>query len=227
MSAAGPASLAWPAGRRLLLMRHGETYTPLPDTPLAGAEADPEVPLTERGLERVREVAGWMASIHIEAAYSSSFDRSRVTAELVAAPHRLEVTPIDALRELALYPPPGGTLLDVARRYVALVRELQEKPASEVQLDCGRTLATVLEGALAAIHGALTRASGTVLVVAHGGINRFLLGHWLGMPPARSIAIEQNFACVNVVEFARGGHAWVRALNCTLHDPLKLDSAGI
>jgi len=208
-------------------MRHGETYAPLPDTPLAGPEEDPRVPLTERGAERVREVAGWMASLPIEAVYSSSFDRSRATAELVAAPHGLEVTQLDALRELALYPPPGGTLLDVARRYVALVRELQHKPTSEVKLDCGRSLAAVLDGALAVIHEALLGASGTVLVVAHGGLNRFLLGHWLGMPSARSIAIEQNFACVNVVEFARGGHAWVRAVNCTLHDPLKLDSAGI
>lgn len=217
----------WPSNRRLLLMRHGETYAPLPDTQLAGPDQDPRVPLTERGRARVREVAAWMAALSIDAAYSSSFDRSRETAELVAAPHGLDVMPVDALRELALYPPPGGTLLDVARRYLALVRDLQERPASEVRLDCGRSLEEVVEGALGAIRGALERSSGGVLVVAHGGLNRFLLGHWLGMAPARAVAIEQSFACVNVVEFARGGHAWVRALNCTLHDPLKLDTAGI
>jgi broad specificity phosphatase PhoE len=208
-------------------MRHGETYVPLPGTPLAGPAEDPRVALTERGRDRVREIAAWMAPIGIEAAYSSSYDRSRETAELVAAPHGLTVTAVDALRELALYPPPGGTLLDVARRYLTLVRELQEKPAAEVRLDCGRSLEDVVDGALSAVSEMLERASGTVLVVAHGGINRFLLGHFLGMPPARAIAIEQNFACVNVVEFARGGHAWVRALNCTLHDPLKIDASGI
>jgi phosphoserine phosphatase len=217
----------WPSNRRLLLMRHGETYAPLPDTRLAGPDQDPSVPLTERGRERVREVAAWMAPVAIDAAYSSSYDRSRETAELVAAPHGLGVTPVEALRELALYPPPGGTLIDVARRYLTLVRDLQERPASDVQLDCGRSLAEIVDAALGAIRSALERSSGTVLVVAHGGINRFLLGHWLGMAPARAIAIEQNFACVNVVEFARGGHAWVRALNCTLHDPLKLEAAGI
>ena len=208
-------------------MRHGETYAPLPETRLAGPDQDPSVPLTERGRERVREVAAWMAPVTIDAAYSSSYDRSRETAELVAAPHGLGVTPVDALRELALYPPPGGTLIDVARRYLTLVRDLQERHASDVRLDCGRSLAEIVDAALGAIRGALERSSGTVLVVAHGGINRFLLGHWLGMAPARAIAIEQNVACVNVVEFARGGHAWVRALNCTLHDPLKLEAAGI
>jgi len=208
-------------------MRHGETYTPLPDVRVAGRDEDPRVTLTERGRERVREVAAWMAPIAIGAAFSSSYHRSRETAELVAAPHGLGVTPIDALCELALYPPPGGTLLDVARRYLALVRDLQERPPSEVRLDCGRSLAEIVDAALDALREALASSSGTVLVVAHGGLNRFLLGHWLGMAPARAIAIEQNFACVNVVEFARGGHAWVRALNCTLHDPLKADAAGI
>jgi broad specificity phosphatase PhoE len=208
-------------------MRHGETYTPQPDARLAGRDEDPRVPLTERGRERVREVAAWMAPIAIDAVYSSSYDRSRETAALIAAPHGLGVTPIEALRELALYPPPGGTLIDVARRYLALVRDLRERPAAEVRLDCGRSLAEIVDAALEVIRSALASSSGTVLVVAHGGINRFLLGHWLGMAPARAIAIEQNFACVNVVEFARGGHAWVRALNCTLHDPLKIDAAGI
>jgi len=217
----------WPGNRRLLLMRHGETYAPKPDTQLAGPEQDPRVPLTEAGRGAVREVAAWMAPMAIEAVYSSSYDRSRETAELVAAPHGLGVTPVDALCELALYPPPGGTLLDVARRYLALVRDLQERPASEVRLDCGRSLAEIIDGALAAVRSALECSRGTVLVVAHGGLNRFLLGHWLGMSPARAIAIEQNFACVNVIEFARGGHAWVRALNCTLRDPLKTDAPGI
>jgi len=73
----------------------------------------------------------------------------------------------------------------------------------------------------------IERATGTVLVVAHGGLNRFLLAHWLGMPPSRAIGIEQNFACVNVVEFVGSGRPWVRAVNVTLHDPLKGESPGI
>jgi hypothetical protein len=32
---------------------------------------------------------------------------------------------------------------------------------------------------------------------------------------------------VNVVEFTRGGVPWVRTLNATLHDPLKLSAPGI
>lgn len=219
--------MSWPAGRRILLMRHGETYEPQPETRLPGPDEDPQLPLTERGRERLADVARWMSALPIEAAYSSTYLRSRETAQIVAGPHGLDVAPLEALKELALYGPPGGTLGDVARRYIALIRDLQEKPEHEVTLDCGRSLGQVVDGAVDALREVAERSRGTVLVVAHGGLNRFLLGRWLGMPAERAIGIEQNFACVNVVQFAPGGHPWVRAINCTLHDPLKLGSAGI
>ena len=217
----------WPVGRRLLLLRHGETYEPRLDAPMPGAGDDPQLPLTERGRDRLREVATWIAKAPIEHAYASPFLRAQQTAAIVTQPHGLEIGTLDALAELPLYPPPGGTLRDVAHRYIELVRDLAERAPHEVLLDGERSLGSILDVALAAIRVTMEAATGTVLIVAHGGLNRFLLGHWLGIPPARAIGIEQNFACVNVVEFVGSGHPWVRALNITLHDPLKSDSRGI
>lgn len=208
-------------------MRHGETYEPRLDAPMAGPDEDPVLPLTPRGRERLGEIATWIASAKIEAAYASPFTRARETAEIVAAPHGLEVGTLAPLRELPLYPPAGGTLRDVAVRYIALMNDLTQRPIHEVPLDGGQSLGHVLDEALGALHEVVERASGTVLVVAHGGLNRFLLGHWLGMPPERAIGIEQNFACVNVIEFVGSGRPWVRALNVTLHDPLKGEAHGV
>jgi broad specificity phosphatase PhoE len=207
-------------------MRHGETYEPRPDARLPGADEDPHLPLTPRGRERLAEVSRWLAETPIAASFSSPYLRSRETARIVGAPHGLEPTPLDGLRELAIHPEPGGTLGDVARRYVELIRDLAQKSEYDVRLDCGRSLGAVVDGALDAVRQALDGSAGTLLVVAHGGLNRFLLGRWLGMPAVRAIAIEQNFACVNVVEFVGSGHPWVRAVNCTLHDPLKLGDPG-
>jgi broad specificity phosphatase PhoE len=217
----------WPKGRRLLLMRHGETYEPRLDAVMPTAETDPALPLTERGRERLHDVAAWLSKVPIEAVYASPFTRAQETARLVTAPHGLPVGTLDAIHELPLYGPPGGTLQDVAHRYITLMRDLANKPLAEVPLDGPKALGPFLDAALAQIHAAVERAQGTLLVVAHGGLNRFLLGHWLGMPPERAIAIEQNFACLNVVEFVGSGRPWVRALNVTLHDPLKLEAPGI
>jgi broad specificity phosphatase PhoE len=219
--------LRWPSGRRLFLMRHGETYEPHPDTVVPGRNENPQLPLTPRGRERLAEVARWMAKLPIEAAYASPYRRSQDTARIVVEPHGLPVGTIDAIKELEVHPPEGGTMGDVARRYLALVRELAEKGEHEVRLDCGRSLGEIVDTALAEIRDALERSQGPLLVVAHGGLNRFLLGRWLGMPALRAIALEQNFACVNIVEFIGSGHPWVRSVNATFHDPFKLDAPGI
>ena len=58
-------------------------------------------------------------------------------------------------------------------------------------------------------------------MVAHGGLNRFLLTGFLGLPLHRFLAVDQDFACVNLVEFVAGGRPWVRALNVTYTDPFK------
>jgi alpha-ribazole phosphatase/probable phosphoglycerate mutase len=217
----------WPSGRRLFLMRHGETYEPHPDTRVPSRDENPRLPLTPRGRERLGEVARWMAQLPIEAAYASPYRRAQDTARIVTEPHAIEIRTLDSIKELEVHPPEGGTMGDVARRYLALIRELSEKGEHEVRLDCGRSLGEIVDAALAEIRDTLERAQGSVLVVAHGGLNRFLLGRWLGMPAVRAIALEQNFACVNLIEFIGSGHPWVRAVNATFHDPLKVDAPGL
>jgi broad specificity phosphatase PhoE len=194
---------------------------------MAGPDEDPQLPLTERGRER------YPGNRSVDRAGS---DRARMRRRSGARrrprrsspePHGLSVATLDALSELPLHPPPGGTLRDVAHRYIGLVRDLAERAPHEVLLTASARSATSSMRRSPTSAVAMERSTGTVLVVAHGGLNRFLLGHWLGMPPSRAIGIEQNFACVNVVEFVGSGHPWVRALNVTLHDPLKSESPGI
>lgn len=220
-------ALRWPSGRRLFLMRHGETYEPRPDARLPAPAQDPELPLTPRGREQLAEVRAWMAALPIEAAFASPYRRAQDTARIVVEERGLEVGTLEEIKELAVHPPEGGTIGDVARRYVELIRDLAAHGEYEVRLDCGRTLGAIVDAALDDLRGALDRTRGPLLVVAHGGLNRFLLGRWLGMPALRAIALEQNFACVNVIEFVGSGHPWVRAVNATLHDPFKLHAPGI
>ena len=220
-------AVRWPVGRRLFLMRHGETYEPRPDAILPSADQDPHLPLTPRGREQLADVARWMAALPIEAAFASPYLRAQDTARIVAEPHGLEIGTLEQIKELAVHPPEGGTIGDVARRYIELIRDLAAHGEYEVRLDCGRTLGAIVDSALDDLRAALERSQGPLLVVAHGGLNRFLLGRWLGMPALRAIGLEQNFACVNVVEFVGSGHPWVRAVNATFHDPFKLHSPGI
>ena len=208
-------------GKRLYLMRHGQTYEPRLDAPMATAGEDPGLALTPAGRADVVATAQAMSKLDLEAAFSSTYERSLETARLIAEPHGLAVRTHPAFEELRLHPEPGGTLLDVARKYLALSRELATRDASEVELDCGRSVADVVAGAEDALADLLAGPARRILVVAHGGLNRFLLSGFLGLPLHRFLAVDQDFACVNVVEFVAGGRPWVRALNLTCSDPFK------
>jgi broad specificity phosphatase PhoE len=208
-------------GKRLYLMRHGQTYEPRLDAPMASAEEDPGLTLTPAGRADVVATAQAMAKLDLDAAFSSTFERSLETARMIAEPHGLAVRTHPAFEELRLHPEPGGTLLDVARKYLALSRELAAREASEVELDCGRSVADVVATAQDALADLLSGSAKRILVVAHGGLNRFLLTGFLGLPLHRFLALDQDFACVNVVEFVGGGRPWVRALNVTCSDPFK------
>lgn len=211
------------AGRRLYLMRHGRTYDPRLDVRMASAEEDPHLPLTDAGRVEVESIAHAMAHLGLAAAFSSTLRRSRETAALIAAPHGLAAEPLEALQELRLHPPPGGTLRDVWRRYVALARALADESAKDVRFDDGRSVAEVVGTAHAAIDAALAGPARRVLVVAHGGINRLLLTGYLGQPLARFLSLDQDFACVNVIDFVVGGRPFVRALNVTPGDLFKAE----
>jgi broad specificity phosphatase PhoE len=40
-----------------------------------------------------------------------------------------------------------------------------------------------------------------IVIVAHGGVNRVILCHFLGIPLENIFRIEQDYGCVNVIEF--------------------------
>ena len=67
----------------------------------------------------------------------------------------------------------------------------------------------------------------TALVVAHGGVNRALLAHTLGAPMESYGSMEQDEACINIVDvdaLEDGGHRHiVRLLNYTPYDAVKKD----
>jgi broad specificity phosphatase PhoE len=59
----------------------------------------------------------------------------------------------------------------------------------------------------------------TVVVVAHGAVNRALIGRLLGLDPAHALRVRQDWAGVNVLELA-AGRWWLGVLNWT---PLGLE----
>jgi broad specificity phosphatase PhoE len=98
---------------RILLARHGETDWNR-DNRFQG-HADP--PLNDAGREQAAALAASLAGERLGAVYSSPLRRAVETAELVAARHGLEPTPVDALREVDVGSWQGLTRTEIETRF--------------------------------------------------------------------------------------------------------------
>ena len=80
--------------------------------------------------------------------------------------------------------PGGENLLDVAARVMPVINEVVERH-----------------------HGQ------EVLVVGHGGVNRIVLLNAIGAPLAGMFNIEQNYGCLNIIDYYEDGRATVKLMN--------------
>ena len=60
-----------------------------------------------------------------------------------------------------------------------------------------------------------------VALVAHGGANRIILLDAIGAPLERAFSIEQDYGCVNIIDYFANGNSVVKLLNGTAHQETK------
>src|SRR5947199_10308661 len=82
---------------RVFMVRHGATVVSAEDR-FAGAT---DVALSDQGREQTRRLAERLSHEKIAAVYASPLGRTLETAQILAAPHKLEVQTRDGLDEIA------------------------------------------------------------------------------------------------------------------------------
>ncbi|MDQ2912296.1 MAG: histidine phosphatase family protein [Chloroflexota bacterium] len=134
-------------------------------------------PLTERGRQQAAAVADELASVKFDRIISTDLSRTRDTAEVIARRHGIPVEQVPELREI-----------DVGERTGKDFDETAGMPGWSddgfVAWPGGETLDQVLARTLGAIDRLTRESPGkTILIVGHGGVNRILLSHFLGVLP--------------------------------------------
>jgi broad specificity phosphatase PhoE len=142
--------------------------------------------------------------VRFDAAYCSTLSRSSATAALLLEGTGCRATPLPALDELSYGALQGLTPEARAEHHATLDRQWRSTPW-EVAFPHGETLADVHARAIPAWDGIVARHAGeTVLIVAHGHVNRVLLLRASSLPPGAFWHLEQPNASCWVV---RGGLA--------------------
>lgn len=197
---------------RLFFFRHGEVA----NAHEKRYNGQTDVPLSDRGEEQSAampaRLAPFLDSKAPAAVYSSDLSRSRRGAEHVAAAYGLKPIVMPDLRERSFGHWEGLTWDEIQARhpdewagYMADIPGFTPPGGESFSTMSSRVLGTV--GAIAERH-----AGEPVVMVIHGGVNRIILCHALGLDLAHIFRIDQYYACLNIVELYENT-AVVRLMN--------------
>jgi probable phosphoglycerate mutase len=209
-----------PLRRRLYLMRHGEVDYFDPQ----GKPYRPDaVPLNAEGRRQAEAAGRALAAVPLDGVLASGLRRSVETAALATAGRGLAVTHRPQLREIE-----PGRLADleaagpgtVEKAFLAFGAGAVE-PATRFL--GGETFASLQNRVWPCFQDVLAERSWThLLLVAHGVVNRVILGRLLGAGLAAVAALEQEAGCLNLIDVDDAGHCLVRLLNFTPTNPLQV-----
>lgn len=175
------------------------------------------VPLTELGKEQSERVCACLSDVALDAVYSSDLDRSRYGARLIADEHGLVLVAEDALREINFGDWEGRTWVELQEAYPQdWQRRLQD--LTNYQVPGGESLQDAADRIRPVIRRILEKhPNGDVALVAHGGVNRIILLDAIGAALEQAFSIEQDYGCLNIIDYLDDGLSVVRLLNGTAH----------
>jgi broad specificity phosphatase PhoE len=137
----------------------------------------------------------------LSAVYCSDLGRAVRSAEIIAAPFKLTPVIVPGLRERSFGIWEGMTFNDIKESYPKEFGLWAENPLKYSPPD-GEDTSDVRDRAIGSFDAIIKKHDGDyIAVVAHGGINRIILCHVLGVPLEHIFRIEQDYAAVNIIEF--------------------------
>lgn len=210
----------------LYLVRHGQTEG---DATVKRYKGTIDVPLSDVGMQQSGELARYLKRVmgasvksiqksylriihqHTETTfstgpgtviYSSNLSRAVDTAGIIAEEIKVKqviVEPSFRERHFGIWE--GMTFSEIREQYPDQFASWAGNPVKysppegESTLEVARRVTGCLNEIIATNRGA------NIVLVAHGGVNRVLLCHLLGIPYDHIFRIEQDNASVNIIEF--------------------------
>lgn len=198
---------------KLFLIRHGETES----NKSMIYKGQGESPLSEQGKKEAELLAKALKDVPFSAIYCSTLSRSKDTANAIAKFHN-KLKPIIekdlAERYYGVFE--DKSFEEIKKNYSELYKEWLYHP-NQAQIPEAETLSDLQKRGAAAIQRIIKKHEGeTICVVAHGGINRAILFHFMGLSLDNFFRIKQDNTCINIIEIDERG-PMVALLNSTVH----------
>lgn len=194
---------------RIYLVRHGE---------VAGSDVfryngQSDVPLTPKGVDQYRLLAARLKDKPISSCYTSDLSRCVQGAEILCGGLGIKPVAKSELRELSFGQWEGKTWSELAENYPD-AWQARMKDFANYRVPGGENLFDLADRVIPALKKITELHQGEeVLVVAHGGVNRVVLLDAVGAPLTSMFRMEQDFGCLNIIDYYSDGIPVVKLLN--------------
>ncbi|TPW14581.1 MAG: alpha-ribazole phosphatase [bacterium] len=208
----GPSNDRPPQRVPVILVRHGVTEW----NRLGLVQGWTDIPLSDDGHRQAGRLAAFLATRAVGRVITSDLSRAHETADRVAEPHGLIASRHPELREYHCGQWEGRPYLDIRSEDRERFQNWFDDP--EVSIPGGESMAVAQRRAAPLLEEILAgmSAPGALVVVAHGGINRLLAAHLLGIPLASARRLRLDNASISIFDQFHGGWA-LRLWNGTAH----------
>lgn len=220
----------------LYLIRHGATE---------GAEARRykgaiDVPLSQDGIRQIEKVAAFLRETvgqkdmvgrvnnqtsagdistpgsSLAGVYCSDLSRAIKSAEIITEPWSLRPVVRSSLRERNFGLWEGMSFDEIRERYPEEFAAWAENPLKFSPMG-GESTIRVKERVMSSFREIIEHHQGeSVAIVSHGGVNRVILCEILGIPLEHIFRVEQDYGCLNIVEFW-DAYPVVKLINGVVH----------
>lgn len=182
---------------RLCLVRHGELTTSK-DWIYVGHL---DVEMNDTGIEQIKRLAARLLGEEVDVIISSDLKRTAKSAEILG--RMLGPSPMldPDFREINLGLWEGLTRDEIVHKY----KEDFNKRTSDIsgfRVEKGESFVDLKNRVIPTLMSYLKEYNGKcILLVAHGGVNRVILCHVLGLDLNNLARIDQAYGCLNIIDY--------------------------
>jgi len=177
-----------------------------------------DVALSDKGRAQITALAERLKTVPFSGVYCSDLERTVESARLLTAAKGLVPVACSEFREIKLGHWEGLTLSEIMDRFQDELSARTDNIAS-FRVAGGESFVDVRTRALPRLERIVREhAGGTVLLVAHGGLNRVILCEALGLDLESVVRLEQSYACLNIIDYFEE-YPVVQLMNATTYAP--------
>jgi broad specificity phosphatase PhoE len=210
---------------KITLVRHGQSTGNAAEC----FTGQTDVALSPTGIEQAKLTAMALANESFTAIYSSDLQRARITAQIIADAHNLEVKEDPNLREINLGIFQGKSFKEVAQNYPQEFQAISRRDP-DVVIPQGESHAMLRNRVISSFNEIISRHNnGHILLVIHGGVIFHINHYILGINPKDNFKLSYKISNCSIHRYELLEEArWrIVSLNDESHLPKKINSTNI